>query len=50
MFPKNKQNKLRQMNNNKKKEESYFNYTTIIKYDFCFLIFYFSSDKFAEYT
>ena len=33
------------------KEESYLHYTTIVKYVFCLLIFfYFSSDKLAEHT
>ena len=41
MFPKNKQNKLRQTKKNDIKEESYLNYTTIIKYAFFFLIFHF---------
>ena len=38
MFPKNKQNKLRQTKNNELKEGSYLNYTAITKYAFCFLI------------
>ena len=38
MFQKNKQNKLRQTKNNELREESYSNHTTMIKYDFCFLI------------
>ena len=48
MFPKNKQNKLRQMKKNEIQQQSYLNYTTIIKYAVCFLIFYFSSDKLAK--
>ena len=40
----------RQMKKNQIKEESYLYYTTIIKYAFCFLIFYFSSDKLAKHT
>ena len=35
-------NKLRQRKSNEMTEESFFNYTIIIKYAFCFLIFLFS--------
>ena len=38
MFPQNKLYKLRQTKNNETKEENYWNYTTVIKYDFCFLV------------
>ena len=38
MFQKNKQNKLRQTKNNELREGSYSNHTTMIKFDFCFLI------------
>ena len=40
MFQKNKQNKLRQTKKNKINEKSYLNYTTIMKYAFCFLNFF----------
>ena len=35
MFPKDKQNKLRQTKDNETKRESYLKYTTIMKYVFC---------------
>ena len=39
MFPKNKQNKLKQMKKDKiLKEESYLNYTTVIENAYFFLI------------
>ena len=39
MFPKNKQNKLKQMKKDKiLKEESYLNYTTVIENVCCFFI------------
>lgn len=52
MFPKNKQSKLRlkQTKKNEIKEASYVNYTSKIKYAFCFLSIWFSSDKLAKYT
>ena len=49
MFPKNKQNNLRQTKKNEIKEERYLNYATILKYGFCFLIFYFPTDI-AKYS
>ena len=49
IFTKNKQNKKRLKKKNERKEESYLNYTTIIKYAFCF-IFFFSSDKLAKHA
>ena len=39
MISKNKK-KQRQRKKNEKKEESYLNYRTIIKYTFCFLIYF----------
>ena len=42
------QKQLRQMKKDEIKEESYLNYATIIKYTFCFLVFYFSLDKLAK--
>ena len=45
MFPKNKQNKLRQKKNNEFKEEIYSNYTTIMKYAIS-LFFYISSNTY----
>ena len=49
MFPENKQNKQNQTKKNERKEESYLKYTIIIKYAFCFLIF-FSLDKLAKHA
>ena len=34
MFPKNKQNKIRQRKKDETKEENYLNYRTVIKYVF----------------
>ena len=48
IFTKNKQNKKRLKKKNERKEESYLNYTTIIKYAFCFI--FFSSDKLAKHA
>ena len=50
MFPENKQNKQNQTKKNERKEESYLKYTTIIKYAFCFLFFFFSLDKLAKHS
>ena len=50
MFSKEKRNKLIQTKKNKIKEESYLNFTTIIKYAFCLLTFYFSSGKLNKHT
>ena len=51
MFPKNKQNKLKQMKKDKiLKEEVYLNYTPVIENAFCFFFFLnFSSDELTKY-
>ena len=51
MFPKNKQNKLKQMKKDKiLKKESYLNYTPVIENAFCFFFFLnFSSDELTKY-
>ena len=49
VFPKNKQNKLRQIKEDEMKQENLLNYTTIIKYAFCFLFRYFSPNKLAKH-
>ena len=50
MFPKNKQNKLRQTKKKREiKKESHLNYTIVIKYAFCSFC-YFSSNKIAQHT
>ena len=54
--PKNKQNKLNQTKKDEIKEEIYLNYSTIVKYGFCFLVCLFFnrswrwSDKLAKHA
>ena len=49
MFPKNKQNKLRQTKKDEIKEESHLNYTTKLKHAFCFMVCLLSY-KLAKHT
>ena len=50
MFPKNKQNNLRQTKKDEIKKESDLNYTTVMRYGFCFLVYLLLSDKHAKHT